>query len=193
MATTQTHRMTIEEFRALPEGPPFYEFEEGELIPVPSPTIEHQDIVLALASSIQQFVRQEAQGRVFMGVDVYLPDGRVFIPDLGFVSAEKRGLISTLDGKIHGAPDLVVEVVSQDEARDRAHKFRVYYDNGVLWYWLVGATSLVIEEYQATSQGYQCVSTTSAGQPFHPALFAGLVIDLGSLLGIPAGPEGGLS
>ena len=42
---TGTKRMTLEEFRAMPEGPPYYEYEEGELILVASPTPEHQDVV----------------------------------------------------------------------------------------------------------------------------------------------------
>jgi hypothetical protein len=37
MATTGAKRMTLEDFRALPEGPPYYEYEEGELILVVSP------------------------------------------------------------------------------------------------------------------------------------------------------------
>ena len=45
MATTAVQRMTLEDLRALPEGPPYYEYEEGELILVASPTPEHQDIV----------------------------------------------------------------------------------------------------------------------------------------------------
>ena len=43
MTSTDMKPMTLEEFRALPEGPPYYEFEEGELVPVTSPTPEHQE------------------------------------------------------------------------------------------------------------------------------------------------------
>ena len=46
--------MTLEEFRALPEGPPYYEFEEGELIPMTSPTPEHQDILAELVHALRQ-------------------------------------------------------------------------------------------------------------------------------------------
>src|SRR4051812_43154152 len=42
-------RMTLEEFCALPEGPPNVEFERGRVIPMASPTTRHQDIVLELA------------------------------------------------------------------------------------------------------------------------------------------------
>jgi|SRR5215510_10925105 len=76
MAMTGMQRMTLEEYRALPEGPPFYEFDEGELILVASPTPEHQDIVSELSHALRQFVRHQQLGRIFMEVDVYLPDGR---------------------------------------------------------------------------------------------------------------------
>ena len=32
-----SQQMTLEEFRQIPEGPPYYEFEEGEIIPMPAP------------------------------------------------------------------------------------------------------------------------------------------------------------
>jgi len=42
-------RVTIDEFRALPEGPPYFEFEQGELIPMASPNRRHQEILLNLS------------------------------------------------------------------------------------------------------------------------------------------------
>jgi Uma2 family endonuclease len=145
----QTRKLTIEDFNALPEGPPFYEFEEGELIQMPSPTIAHQDIILEMGGLVSRHVRSKKLGRAFIDVDVYLPDGRVYVPDIGFLSTEKLDMVSSVDGKIHGAPTLVVEVTSSDETRDRGRKFHVYHANGVEWLWLV-SQSLLIEEYQST-------------------------------------------
>jgi Uma2 family endonuclease len=183
MATTDVRRMTLEEFRALPEGPPFYEYEEGELILVASPTPEHQDIVSELSHVLRQFVRQNLLGRVVMEVDVYLPDGRGYIPDLAYLAAEHLHLLHPTDRKIHGAPDLVVKVTSSTPARDRVHKFRVYYDNGVPWYWIIDSNTLAIEEYHATPQGYLRTASVAPGEDFRPQLFAGLVINLVALLG----------
>jgi Uma2 family endonuclease len=36
-------RWTLEEWLKLPEGPPFYELEDGRLIEMPSPRVEHQE------------------------------------------------------------------------------------------------------------------------------------------------------
>jgi Uma2 family endonuclease len=123
--------MTLEELRALSEGPRYYEYEEGELILVASYTAEHQDIVGALAYLLRQFVRQHRLGRVVMEVDIYLPDGRGYIPDLAYLATEHLHLLNPTDHKIPGSPDLVVEVTASTPARDRVHKFRVYYGNGV--------------------------------------------------------------
>jgi Uma2 family endonuclease len=190
MATTAMRRMTLEDFRALPEGPPYYEYEEGELILVASPTIEHQDIIGVLWNVSWQFVRQHQLGRVVMEVDVYLPDGRGYIPDLAYLATEHLHLLNPTDRKIHGSPDLVVEVTSSTPARDRVHKFRVYFGNGVPWYWIVDSNTLAIEEYHATAQGYLRTASIGPAETFQPQLFPGLAINLVSLLGVdsPAAP-----
>jgi Uma2 family endonuclease len=182
MAMTDTPRLTLEDYRALPEGPPYYEFEEGELIVVASPTPEHQDIIGVLWNELRQFVRQHRLGRVVMEVDVYLPDGRGYIPDLAFLTTDRLHLLNPSDRKIHGSPDLVVEVTCSTPARDRVHKFRVYYDNGVPWYWIVDSNTLAIEEYQATPQGYLRTASVASGEEFRPRLFPGLTLNLATLL-----------
>jgi Uma2 family endonuclease len=185
MAITDTPRLTLDDYRTLPEGPPYYEFEEGELILVASATLEHQDIVGELSHALRQFVRQHRLGRVFMEVDVYLPDGRGYIPDLAFVAADRLHLLSPSDRKIHGSPDLVVEVTSSTPARDRVHKFRVYYDNGVPWYWIVDSNTLAIEEYHNTPQGYLRTASVASGEEFRPQLFPGLTLNLATFLEAP--------
>src|SRR5438552_9228881 len=175
--------MTLEEFRTLPEGPPYYEFEEGELIPVTSPTPEHQDIIVALGFVVQRWVRDQKLGRVFVEVDVYLPDGRVYIPDASFLATDHMHLLSPSDRKLHGSPDLVVEITSGTPARDGVRKFRVYYENGVPWYWIIDQESLAIEEYHATTEGYLSTASVAGGEEFRPAVFPELVINLAALVG----------
>lgn len=188
MDTTGTKLMTLEEFEVLPEGPPYYEFEEGEVILAPSATAEHQDIIVGVGYVLQQFVRAGQLGRVFVDIDVYLPDGRVYVPDISFLSADHLHLLGVTDRKIHGVPDLVVEVTSSVPGRDRVHKFRVYYRNGVPWYWIIDSLTLAIEEYHVTPQGYLRTASVAAGEEFHPQRFAGLALNLTALLGITPPP-----
>ncbi|MCW3055194.1 MAG: hypothetical protein JWN14_4364 [Chthonomonadales bacterium] len=185
MATLEiaNQRMTLEEFRKLPEGPPYYEFEEGELILMSSPTLEHQDIVGLLFAFLHAFLRKTRLGRIAMELDVYLPDGHVYIPDLAFVAQDNIRMISPVDQKIHGVPTMVTEIVSNDAARDRIRKFQVYFENGVTWYWLV-TQSLEIEEYHRTPQGYVRTASVAVGEVFRPQVFPGLEINLQELLGV---------
>jgi Uma2 family endonuclease len=186
MATIEARRMTLEEFRMLPEGPPYYEFEEGEMIPVTSPTADHQDIIIELGHVLRRWTRDQKLGRIFAEVDVYLPDGRVYIPDFTFLSTGHMHLHSSTDRKIHGTPDLVVEITSGTPARDRVHKFRVYFENGVPWYWIIDQESLAIEEYHATPEGYLRTASVAGGEEFRPHMFPELVINLAVLVGDPA-------
>jgi Uma2 family endonuclease len=175
--------LTLEEFQRLPQGPPFYEFEQGEVILMSSPTLEHQDILGLLFAFLHAFLRKTRLGRIAMELDVYLPDGRIYIPDLSFVAQQHIHLLSPIDQKIHGVPTMVAEIVSNDAARDRIHKFQVYYENGVAWYWLV-TQSLEIEEYHWTPQGYVRTASLAQGEVFRPQVFPGLEIDLQEMLGV---------
>lgn len=180
----QSRHISLQEYKSLPEGPPFFEFEKGRLIPMPSPTPRHQDVVLETAYSIKQFATSNRLGRVFMEVDVFLPDGEhAYIPDISFVSAGREQLHEQTDQKIHGAPDLVIEVTSTEPERDRFEKFDAYFRNGVRWYWIIEPDALTIEEYFATPEGYVRAAGVTAGEVFRPKLFAGLTIDLAKLIG----------
>ena len=184
IAPPVTRPATLEDFERLPVGPPNYEFEQGEIIAMASPTPTHQDVVGDVSFVARLFVRERGLGRVFMEVDVYLPDGRVYVPDISYLTTEHLDYVSPVNQKIYGAPDLCVEVVSQDAARDRVRKFRVYLSNGVLWYWLIDPLSFTIEEYHLTPEGYTRTASVAAGEVFRPGVFPGLEINLTTLLGV---------
>ena len=177
--------MTLEEYKALPEGPPKYEFENGELIPMTQPTPEHQDVLVELCHAMRAHVRRHNLGRVFMEPDVYLPDGRGYIPDVVFLSKPRLALYDETTKSIHGSPDLCAEILSTRPSRDLVDKFKVYADNRVPWYWVIDPIELTIEEYRLTSTGYERTALISAGQAFQPILFPGFIVDLKKLLESP--------
>lgn len=78
------------------------------------------------------------------GEAVFLSPENKFIPD-GMVVCDRSKIRH--DG-VHGAPDLVVEVLSPRTAKnDRRHKMEVYTSSGVREYWIVDPTSKSIEQY----------------------------------------------
>lgn len=69
-------------------------------------------------------------------MDVYFTEQNIYQPDILFISNERQHIIE--DGKIDGAPDLIIEVLSKGtEKLDRITKKAVYEKCGVLEYWIV--------------------------------------------------------
>ncbi|MCS6919230.1 MAG: Uma2 family endonuclease [Fimbriimonadales bacterium] len=177
--TQKRIRMSRQEFDQLPEGPPYYDYIQGEAIEVNRPTGEHQEIVVWLASKLWEYTRQNGLGRVWSDINVDLPTGELVGPDVVYLATENLHLYSR--GYIQGVPDLVGEVLSPSNASyDRVDKLDAYRRAGVPWVWLIDPDTLVVEEYQWTPEGYLLVSTTPPTRPFEPKRFAGLKLDLGA-------------
>jgi Uma2 family endonuclease len=175
--------MTKEEFLRLPEGPPDYEFEDGEVIPLARPSGQHQDILAEILSILRPHVKKNRSGRIWPEIDVELTETKTYIPDLVYLSIEHLDRYAEEDGKIHGAPDLAVEILSPStSSRDHLSKFTAYFEAGVPWYWLVDPESLGIAEYRATPEGYLRTASVEAGQIFRPGLFPDIEIDLKRLI-----------
>lgn len=172
------------EFKQLPEGPPYYEFEFGEAIEMLKPHPWHNRIVGLLFAFLTRFVEQSELGLVFMDVDVDLAPGLGYAPDLLFISKERAGIYDRQTGEITGAPDLVVEVVSPSSgARDRFRKFNNYLAAGVEWYWIIDPNVLGIEEYHRLGEHYVRTATVAEGEVFGPGVFEGLEINLAEIVG----------
>jgi len=176
--------LTLADFDALPEGPPDYEFEGGRLIDMPRPHPRHQKIILRLGAVLDGHVSGAVLGAAWPEIDVQLSRRRVYVPDLVFLSRDHSGRYSPERGRVIGAPDLVVEIVSPASAsRDRVAKFNAYREAGVPWYWLIDSQSLAIEEYRLMPEGYLAVARVAAGEVFRPQLFPELEVNLAELMG----------
>ena len=176
-------RWTAAEYRRLPEGPPYYELEDGELIEMVRPRGKHQEIIGRLFAILDDYLRRERSGKVWPEVAVFLIPRHVYVPDLSFLLTEHLGRFAD-DVAIEGPPDLVVEVISPSTAsRDKAQKLRVYHAAGVPWYWLVETESLLITEYRHIQDGYLVNQIVPPLEPFAPALFPGLSLRMADLIG----------
>ncbi len=118
----------------LPEGEPV-ELIQGRFVVSPAPTTLHQTIVGLLYSLLFEAARRGG-GRAVLGpADVVLDDHTILQPDLLYVRRENRG---TIQERILGAPDLVIEVLSpHNSRRDRVDKLALYAQFGVAEYWIV--------------------------------------------------------
>lgn len=128
-------RMTADEYLALPETESRYELVDGVAIMAPSPSFEHQDIVLEIACQLRVFLQANPIGSVVTEVDVRLRDDLVYRPDIVYLGNATR---SRIQCAVTEVPELVGEVVSPGAAkRDLVEKRRDYERAGVAEYWVI--------------------------------------------------------
>lgn len=178
-------RITWAEYLALPEGPPYYEFEDGVLIMMTRPHGRHQKILMRLAGVLDHHIELQQIGSIWIEILVKFPHhARGYIPDLVYLASEHLAQFWERDGQIHGTPDMIVEVLSPStRGRDRTQKMQTYQRAGVPWYWLIEQDDLTIEEFELTERGYLARQLIAPGLPFQPTLFPDLTIDLAALMG----------
>lgn len=111
---------------------------------VPRPKIKHATICTNIVSEFRSYLKGKICRAFCDGVDVFLDENNRFVPDTMIVCNPD---IIKHDG-IHGAPDLVVEVLSKTTAKnDRSKKKYTYAKYGVKEYWIVDVWSKSVEVY----------------------------------------------
>ena len=179
MVTKPRTRLTVRDYLAIPEDDENrYELIDGELYMAPAPTWEHQESIANLVSTLRDFVRANGLGRVVASpVDVYLSNEDVFQPDIVFVSVERLDIIHR--SGVHGAPDLVVEMLSPStERRDLTIKRERYEMFGVREYWLADTIGKTITVLRARDGVFELVGVFGEGMTVETPLIPGLVVDV---------------
>ena len=127
---------------------PSYEIIGGEKIMAPSASSYHNVVMGDLYTDIRIYLRQNNCGYVFTdNVDVYLPDGSRYKPDLVVVKSENADIINW-NGAIHGVPDMVVEVLSKSTRKKALTVKKDSYEAcGVKEYWIVDPYMEIVDVY----------------------------------------------
>jgi Uma2 family endonuclease len=114
----------------------------------------------------------------FSPLDVILRDDTVLQPDLLFVSRERNAIIDP-DGGIHGAPELVIEILSPSTAkRDLVVKRRLYSQHGVREYWIVDPKAESIELLTQQGEGLETWQRFERGSALTSPLFPDFRLDV---------------
>ena len=138
-----------------------YELIEGELLMTPSPVTKHQRISVKLNFALTKFLTENNLGEVLHApLDVYFDNENVVQPDILFISKERLNIIG--EKNVQGAPDLVIEIISESTAyRDLVQKKKLYAKFGVKEYWIVIPEESSIEIYTLKDNTYQPYKTYS--------------------------------
>ena len=180
MADMTRTRMTLEEFKSLPESLDHIELIDGELIVSPTPKYRYQNAVLNTATDLKQRL---TQGKVVVSpMDVYLDDENVVQPDVFWVSGAESLCKLGEDGYWHGAPDLVVEVLSPSTAhRDHGVKFALYEQFGTREYWLIDPEGEFVEVFHREGDTLVRFGVFGVGEQFVLSVYPNIKIDVSAL------------
>ncbi|MEQ9366655.1 MAG: Uma2 family endonuclease [Leptospirales bacterium] len=128
--------VTREEYLDLEDDGFQYTMVQGVLFVGPSHDPEHGKKRLRFGALLDAYLRKNPRGAAMVEVDALLPDGGdVVRPDISFVLNDRTGILLEY---IHGAPDLICEVLSDStRANDLGEKADRYLKSGVREYWLV--------------------------------------------------------
>ena len=101
----------------------------GEVVAMsPRPAVNHNQVAFNVANLFHNYLKGKGCRAFSDGYDLFLDEENNFVPDMMVVCDPGK---VKFDG-IHGAPDLVVEVLSPSTAKyDRGHKMRAYQRRGV--------------------------------------------------------------
>ena len=173
-----TPALTYEDYLDLPDDGRRYELVEGDLFVTAAPFIRHQSTLGNLHLLLTPFVREHRLGKVFLApTDVLLSTTTVVQPDLMFVATKHQSRI--LDAYIDGAPDLVVEILSDKSRRyDERTKKQLYEKFGVPEYWILDSELETVKVYRLGLKGYGAASELEAenGDTLTSPLFPDLTI-----------------
>jgi Uma2 family endonuclease len=167
--------MTTGEYLATPETVLPRELAFGVMRVADSPIVPHQRIVRDLTIALTAFVRAHRLGEVLPApMDVILDrDAHLVVqPDILFVSAEREEIVSD---RIHGAPDLVVEVLSPYPRIGRVHeKVEWFARYGVRECWLVDLPRRQIAVLAFAGNRIASRTLSAGGEPVQSAVLTGL-------------------
>ncbi len=138
----------------------------------------HQYITGELFVAFREWLNANRFGRVVLGpVDVRLQEhARLIQPDLFIALGPNwKGDSQTFNG----APDLVVEVLSDDTYRiDRVVKYISYEQVGVKEYWIVNPKNHSVEVYMLTNKEYELVGEYRQDETISSPLLEGLTVSV---------------
>src|ERR1700741_3302624 len=134
-----THLMTAEELIRLPDDGLRHELIKGELLTMSPPGELHGAVAMNLSILLGQYVKSRKLGQLYAaetGFKLETDPDTVLAPDLAFIHRDRVGALTQKYRA--GAPDLVVEVLSPVDRRQKVEeKTARWLDLGALAVWLV--------------------------------------------------------
>lgn len=138
MPQTQ-HRLTLQEFLAMPESDVSYELVEGEAVPKMSPKRFHSRVSGALYLLLSQWCQDRGEVNPEWAIALKRQgEDWVPVPDLTYVSYQRLPAEVMKDEACPVPPELAIEIISPGQTFGQlAEKATDYLDAGVSRVWVV--------------------------------------------------------
>ena len=157
-----------------------YQLIEGELVRMAGASRAHQDFTGRFY--MQLTLQTDALGiceTMISPLDVAIDEHNTFQPDVLFVSNERRQIFDDDGHGVTGAPDVVVEVLSEStRQRDLNVKLPVYARNGVREMLAVDLVAESISKYVGDGQSMTLAQVYVADDVLTSDAMPGVAIDL---------------
>jgi Uma2 family endonuclease len=173
---TSTLRWTSADLDALPDDGRRYEIIDGELFVSKQPHFYHQHVSGKIYGLLENWSNQSQLGQTIIAPGLIFADDNDVVPDVAWLSRERLAVALGDDGKLHSAPDLVVEVLSPgstNQRRDREAKLKLYSRRGVIEYWIVDWQAQSIAIYRRQNADLELSGTLTNGTQLESPLLPG--------------------
>jgi Uma2 family endonuclease len=169
-------RFTVRDLELLPENGNRYEVIDGDLEVSTQPDWRHQWTSDQFNRALDRWDNDTGGGVVLTAPGVIFSSEEAVAPDLVWISRERFARVAGDDGKLHSAPDLIVEILSpgpQNEQRDLETKVKLYSRRGVREYWIVDWRAPSVLVYRRQQAALHLAATLFADDLLTPALLPG--------------------
>jgi Uma2 family endonuclease len=181
---TTTTRWTSADLELMPDDGKRYEVIDGELFMSKQPHWYHQFSCLKLTSKLDAWNEEAGLGEVNFAPGIIFADDDDVAPDAVWISNDRLSTALGADGKLHAAPELVIEVLSPgsaNERRDREAKLKLYSQRGVSEYWIVDWRARSIEVYRREQAQLRLAATLYGADTLESPLLPGFACSVASL------------
>ena len=137
-----------------------------------------------LTPRLHNWSERDGAGLAISAPGVIFAQDEAVAPDIVWIGRGRLERVLGDDGKLHAAPDLVVEVLSpgpRNEERDRDIKLKLYSRRGVREYWIVDWQDLSIQVYRREQAALRLVATLGAEDTLVSPLLPGFSLRVADL------------
>ncbi len=178
-------RFTSKDLNTMPQAEGVrYEVVDGELYVSTAPHWDHQNAADEVAFALRAWNQVSRAGAAVTAPGLVFAEDQDVIPDIVWISHDRRARGLDVAGHLTIAPELVVEVLSPglaNERRDRDVKLSLYSRRGVDEYWIVDWRVRQVEVYRRVRGELALVETLTGDDTLTSPLLPGFACSISTL------------